>query len=145
MFRNFEDIVKTTTAIVPIVATSDQTGTAVDCSGYTATRVVYAIGISGDTLSGSVYTELELQESDLSGSGFAACPNTALSVYVTGTNTGTVAKIDAAAEDPATHIVEYRGTKRYIKPIINVTGTHSNGTPVCVIVEQAGAKTGPAA
>ena len=40
--------------------------------------------------------------------------------------------IDAAAEDDAVYTCQYIGSKRYIRPVINVTGL-TNGTPIGAI------------
>jgi hypothetical protein len=45
-----------------------------------------------------------------------------------------VAVIDAPTEDSLTVTAQYIGGKRYIKPVLNFSGTHSTGTPVAVTV-----------
>jgi len=112
--------------------TADGTGAEVDMQGYNGLYIVFNIGESADTLSGSVKIECEIQHSDASGSGFAAAADADVRDTVTGTNTGTVAVIDAAAEDSVIVECQYVGNKRYVKPIINLTGTHSNGTPCAI-------------
>jgi len=121
--------------ILPQVATGDVTGAAVDTQDSVGVGLVAHVGLSGDTLSGSVKIELEVQHSDASGSGFAACADADIDAAVTGTNTGTFAVIDDAAEDEKVYKVNYIGSKRYVKVIANLTGTHTNGTPLsCVAV-----------
>lgn len=121
-------------SINPILGTSDQTGVGVDTQGGHGVGIVAHIGLSGDTLSGSVKIEMEVQHSDASGSGYAACADADIDAAVTGTNTGTFAVIDAAAEDEQMYKCNYIGTKRYVRVVANYTGTHTNGCPVAAHV-----------
>lgn len=114
------------------VKTADANGTSIDLQQYRNGGFLFVVGASGDTLSGSVYIELEVEESS-DNSTWTDVADADLNATVTGTNTGTVAKIDDAAEDSTTVYAEYKGTKRYIRPVINVTGTHTNGTPIGVV------------
>lgn len=98
---------------------------------YDAVRHVVDLGNSGDTLSGSVKIELEVQHSD-DDSTWVACADTDITGAVAGTNTGTYAVIDAPAEDSAIFTTEYIGGKAYTRTVLNVTGTHTNGTPISV-------------
>jgi hypothetical protein len=132
MYRSFANNHKIVSALIPQTLTADSSISAIDTQGYNQVIILFHIGNSGDTLSGSVKIELEVQEGDTSTT--AACANSDLLSTVTGTNTGTVAVIDAPTEDSATFVAEYIGGKRYIKPVINVTGTHTNGTPCAVTV-----------
>lgn len=91
------------------------------------------VGNSGDTLSSSVYIEVEIEESD-DNSTFTDVADADLDAYVNGTNDGCIAKIDAPTEDSLVLEVEYHGTKRYVRPVINVTGTHTNGTPISAVI-----------
>lgn len=117
--------VKVVPIVVPILAnnTSEGTGVGVDRLGYGDVLLVAQQGISGDTLSGSVYWTLTFEESD---------NNSAWTLIATadlegGTGTHT---IDAAAEDPTQIVRNYRGTKRYVRILWTATGTHTNGTPI---------------
>lgn len=121
----------------PVVVTADALSSAIDMAGFRDVTVAAAIGESGDTLSGSVYIELEMQESD-DDSTYTACADADITNAVTGTNTGTFALIDAAAEDDAVYLSQYLGSKQYVKVNVNVTGTHTNGTPIGVLAVQSG-------
>jgi hypothetical protein len=127
--RSLYDVVDLVQILDPIVAKADKTSAAVDTKNYDSVRLVVNLGASGDTLSGSVYLELEVEESD-DNSSWSDVADEHLSDYVNGTNDGTFALIDAAAEDEQLYDVEYRGYKRYIRVIVNLTGTHSSGIPV---------------
>lgn len=116
--------------ILPQVGTADITGAEVDTQDSVGVGFVAHVGLSGDTLSGSVKIEFEVQHSDTSGSGYVACTDAEIDVAVTGTNTGTFAVVDAAADDEQLYKVNYLGTKRYVRVVANFTGTHTNGCPV---------------
>lgn len=117
--------------IDPDTLTADANSTAVDLQGYSSLMLVANVGASGDTLSGSVKIELEVEESD-DNVTFTDVANADLHKSVTGTNVGTFAVIDDAAEDDAVYITGYQGNKRYVRVVANLTGTHTNGTPVSV-------------
>lgn len=118
--------------ILPQVGQTDITGAEVDTQDSIGVGLVAHIGLSGDTLSGSVKCELEVQHSDVSGSGYVACADADIDAAVTGTNTGTFAVIDAAADDEQIYKANYKGNKRYIRVVANFTGTHTNGMPLAV-------------
>ncbi len=114
--------------IDPIVGnnTTEGTGVGVDLQGYEAATVAAHIGVSGDTLSGSVYLTPGLEESDALASGYAAVAAADL--------LGAFTVIDAAAEDEVVQVVGYRGSKRFIRLLITFTGTHTVGTPISGVV-----------
>lgn len=117
--------------------TSDVTSTAIDLAGFRDVTVAVLVGESGDSLSGSVKVELEMQESD-DDSTYTACANADITNAVTGTNTGTFGVIDAAADDDAVYVSKYLGTKQYVKVVANLTGTHTNGIPLGAIAVKSG-------
>lgn len=114
------------------VVTADQNGATFDSQDDLGMMVVANVGQSADTLSGSVKIELALQHSD-DGSSWSACADEDISAAVAGgAQTGTFAIIDGAAEDEAVYKVGYAGNKRYIRAIVNMVGTHTNGTPMAI-------------
>lgn len=132
-----EQIATISQIVDPATATGDVTSSAVNMAGFRDVTVLALVGESGDTLSGSVKIELEMQESD-DNSTYTACADASITNAVTGTNTGTFAVIDAAAEDDATYACKYLGNKQYVKVVANLTGTHTNGTPIGVVAIQTG-------
>lgn len=114
-------------ALVPLVVNDDTegTGVAIDTANAGAVELVVQVGISADTLSGSVKVLPVLQESDASGSGFAAAATTDV--------VGAFTLIDDAAEDAVVQRVAYIGRKRYIRVFLDTTGTHTNGTPCSAV------------
>jgi hypothetical protein len=130
--RDIENTLKESQVVDPVVITADANGASVDMFGYDSVAFYALLGESGDTLSGSVYVELEVEEST-DDSTFTDVADADITNSVTGTNTGTFGKIDAAAEDDAVFMTQYRGTSRYVRPVINLTGTHTNGIPIGIL------------
>ena len=116
-------------AVDPAVMTADANGNGIDTRGFDSVMLAASVGASGDTLSGSVKIELELEESD-DDTTYTDVADSDLLNAVDGTNDGTFAVIDDPAEDDAVYLTGYRGTKRYVRVVVNVTGTHTNGTPI---------------
>ena len=121
----------------PTVTTAAANGTGVDLQGYKSATLVAFIGAEGDTLSGSVYFEISLEHSDDN--------STFTDVTQSDITNGTIAsggiwlKLDGTTGgDPDTTglvtQVGYIGGKRYIRGVIAKTGTHSNGTPIGLMV-----------
>lgn len=124
-------------------AVNVQTGTMIDVNyaacdllHHDGCRASVHVGDSGDTLSGSLDIQLELEHSD-DDSTWSDCADTDITGAVTGSNTGTFAHIDAPGEDSAIFSTQYMGSKRYIRVVMNTTGTHTNGTPIAVWYDRA--------
>ena len=126
------------------VYTADDAGASADLAGYNSCELEFTVGVSGDTLSGSVYANLEVQHSD-DDSTFAAVANADLTTSVTSDNVGTIAKVDAAAEDDAVFRARYIGKKRYVKCVLNLVGTHTNGIPVSSVIRRSAKNNNPVA
>ena len=117
---------------VLVAPTVDVNSASIDLKDKRSVMLLALIGESGDTLSGSVKIELELEDSP-DDSVWTDVVDADMRDPVTGTNTGTFAVIDAAAEDDAVYVAGYRGNKRYVRVVVNVTGTHTNGTPLGIV------------
>jgi len=130
--RDVLNTIKKENGFVAAVITADATGITIDRQGFGVCGADVVLGNSGDTLSGSVYVELEAQES-VDDSTWTACADASIMNAVTGTNTGTFAVVNAPAEDSTVFSVQYRGGKRYFRVVANVTGTHTNGIPFGVV------------
>lgn len=125
--------------LIPAVITADGTGATCDLIGHDACQISWNVGNSADTLSSTVYIELEVQTSD-DDSTWVAAADADVSTTVTGTNTGTRAKIDAPAEDSALFTAAYLGRERYVRGVFNLTGTHTNGCAVSMSYQRSRAK-----
>ncbi len=110
----------------PAVSTVTRTSTAIDLQGFNAANVVFAIGQSGDTLSGSVYWTLKIQHSDddsiYTDVALTDLNNSALTVVV-----------NSSSLDRTAYSFGYQGNKRYLKGVATPTGTHSVGTPIGIL------------
>ncbi len=111
----------------------DLNSTVVDLLEHDGCLFVVNMGDSGDTLSGSVYAEFEIEHS-IDNSTWTDVADADLSSSVTGTNTGTFAKVDAPGGDSIVFTVAYLGRNRYARFVLNVTGTHTNGFELSVNV-----------
>lgn len=119
-------------SIVPQVLSSDTNGTAMDLQGYNSCLVAVHVGNSADTLNDTNTIELELEESD-DNSTFTDVAAGDMSGEQ-GSSGGLWNTLDAAAEDQAVFTVGYTGAERYVRPVVNFSGTHSTGTPISAII-----------
>lgn len=124
--RDLYHNVKVTQALSPVVATTTQTSTAIDLQGYGSASVCFAVGQSGDALSGSLYWTLKLQHSD---------DGVAYSDVTAGELLGGAASvvIDSPSLDETAYHFGYAGGKRYIRAVATPSGTHASGTPIAAI------------
>lgn len=132
MRRDLEARLDVTASLAPLVRTADANGTGVDLRGYDGALVVAHVGAEGDTLSGSVLISLELEESDDDSTYTDVAAGDMLGGV--GGSSGQFALIDDNAEAPAVHKIGYIGSKRYIRVVYNVTGTHTTGTPASAVI-----------
>ena len=131
-----------TQMLTPVNVQADVDSGSVDTRAFDSLMLLANIGLSGDVLSGAVFIELEVEDSP-NDSDWTDAADADLTNSVTGTNTGTFALIDAPAEDELRYIVGYKGDKRYVRVVVNVTGTHTNGTPMAVSAVQGHAHQAP--
>jgi len=130
------DISNRTVAVatqVPAVVTSDANGTGVDLQGFESAMVVVNTGAEGDTLSGSVKFDFILEDSDDDSTYTAVTSSTSVTEGSVDSS-GIFLTLDANGETPQISQIGYIGGKRYIRCKIDATGTHSNGTPIGVVV-----------
>ena len=130
------DISNRTVAVatqVPAVVTSDANGTGVDLQGFESAMVVVNTGAEGDTLSSSVKFDFILEDSDDDSTYTAVTSSTSVTEGSVDSS-GIFLTLDANGETPQISQIGYIGGKRYIRCKIDATGTHSNGTPIGVVV-----------
>lgn len=128
--------------IDPVVLTGGANGVSLDLKGYDGAFIAILVGESGDTLSGAVKIECELEESD-NDSDFTDVDDGDMVNEVSGTNDGSFGVIDDAAKDDAIYYCQYTGDSRYVRPVANLTGTHTNGTPIAAYGIRLGKRTLP--
>jgi hypothetical protein len=115
-----------TQCLNPVVSSTTKTSSAIDLQGFNAVSVVFAVGQSGDTLSGSVYWTLKLQHSD----DDSVYTDVSAADISSGTAT---AIVNSSSLDETAYSFGYIGSKRYLKAVAIPTGTHSNGTPIGMV------------
>lgn len=130
--------VKVTQVEIPAVKTATATSDTIDMQGFESLAVVFNVGNSADTLSGSVYWTLSLTESD-DDSSYTAVSADDLH------NSAATYVIDAPAEDSLAVKFGYKGNKRYVRAVATATGSHSSGTPIGIVAVQGHAAVAPVA
>jgi hypothetical protein len=117
-----------TQMLLPQTLTTTTLSSKIDLQDAQECMIEATIGVQGDTLSGSIYWELEVQDSpdDVT---YTAVVDANISNPVSGrTATGTFAAIIASAGCSQVYLVAYRGSNRYVKVNVRATGSHSTGT-----------------
>lgn len=138
-------------SVFPNPHTSTATGATVDTAGFSSVLMTIDLSAEKDTLSNTVYQLVVMEHSDSSGSGFAAVESTDVAngfiatvnragpvaqggVVLTVDGTGTVSSSGNGnhPKNPGTYgavwSVGYIGAKRYVRGMVYLFGTHSNGT-----------------
>lgn len=124
--RDLYHNILSTQVLSPAVATTVKTSSTIDLQGHNSASVLFSIGQSGDTLSGSVLWTLKMQHSD-DDSSYS-------DVTAADVSNGTTAiVINDGTLDETVYSMGYIGSKRYLKGIATPTGTHTNGTPIGMI------------
>ncbi len=118
-----------TQLVDPATTTATVNSASIDTQFDNGAMIIVNVGESGDTLSGSVYWTLILQDSTDDSTFSAVTSATSVTYGSVNSSTGVFATIDAAAEDDSVHVIGYVGPSRYVRVAITKTGTHSNGTP----------------
>ena len=122
IYADFKDVL----SINSIVGnnSTEGKGVGVDTQFCEGAEAIFNIGVSLDTLSGSVYVTLSLQHCDTDTDGsYVDVPS--------GEYKGSQGLvINDPAEDALIVKVGYTGTKRWLRAIVAFTGTHTNGFPI---------------
>lgn len=128
--------------------TTDLTGDHIDRKGYESVTHVVSVGVSGDTLSGALKLELILEHADADANGnpgtYAAVTSNDDVLDNTVAAGGIFAVIDSLAKDDVVVKIGYRGNKRFSRVKVDLTGTHTNGTPVAAMAILGDASLKPA-
>lgn len=119
--------IATANSLVPLLRTTTANGTGVDVANTGGVDIVWTVGAITD----GTHTP-SIEESDASGSGFAAVA----AADLIGTLTALVANTNQE--------VGYRGTKRYVRAVITVTGSPGTGGTYGAVVITSGHRKQPA-
>lgn len=115
------------------VATGNGTNidfTGVDSSDALSVTHIVNVGVSADTLSGTLYHTFKLQESDDNSTYTDASADDVIVRNGNTVLTVNAVVIDAAAEDPVAISFGYIGHKQYSRVRDALTGNHATGTPL---------------
>jgi hypothetical protein len=118
---NFNNI-KIAQALAPVAITGDTTSSAIDTLGYASCSCFVMFG--ADATPPDAATNLwdcYLTECDTSGGSYT----TVDAADVIGSTTNAFGKVNSGTEDELTYGLGYKGSKRYLKIVINETGAVS--------------------
>ncbi len=140
--RDLHNQVAVRHTLVPATVTADTTGTTVDRRGFESVEHAVIAGQSADTLSASVKIDIKLEHSHDTSTWESVETSDVIGAEIaTG---GIFATIDDATEDERVYRVGYIGGRRYSRVVADLTGTHSNGTPLAAIALLSHAHARPA-
>lgn len=122
LYRN----ILVTQHLSPVNSTATKTSTTIDLQGYNSANILFAVGLCGDTLSGSLYWTLKLTHSD----DDTTYTDTALTDL---NNSALTVTINSSSLDRTVYGFGYNGAKRYLRAVATPTGTHSVGTPIGIV------------
>lgn len=144
--RDLHSHLSKTLMLTPIVGNNTTEGTpstALDLRGYGSAELIALIGVSADTLSGSVKIDVVLEDSS-DNTTFAPVTEATYALGATPDGSGIIATVDDAAEDAVLVGVGYVGPQRYVRLRLVFTGTHTSGTPVAMVGLRGHAELSPA-
>ena len=130
--NNFFNIAAIKKMTVPATKTADVTSDPIDVRGYNACGFVVFYGASGDTLSTSIKMEAKLQECATEEGTFTDVVDDDVASATAG-QTNAFALCDASGEDSNLWMLAYMGSKNFVKVKVTFTGTHTYGTPLCIL------------
>lgn len=130
--RDFHRNIKTVQALDPALTTGARTGAPIDGQGFQAVEHIVLFGASGDTLSGTLKTDVKLEASE-DGSTWSPVADAKAVSGGPVSAAGVFATVDAAAKAQTAYRIGYLGNARYSRISLALTGTHTNGTPVAAI------------
>jgi hypothetical protein len=147
--REIFNSIKIENVVIAQVLTASATPTVIDMSDASSVDFLVNMGNSGDTLSGSVYWTIKLQESSDNSTFTDVTDSESLLIAIDGEKQdgATSIVVDAPTEDQKNFEISYKvpGNKQYLKLLIDPTGTHSNGTPVSAVAIKGTLKVSPEA
>ena len=129
--RDLNDNIAVSQMLSSLIRTADATSASIDLQGFDSAECVVNVGVSGDTLSGTVYWDFILQESDDDTVFTVVADADALSNNTLAS--GIFQVVDVTGEESTAYKVGYIGGKRYVHVLADATGTHSTGTSFGVI------------
>ena len=115
-----------------IVKDADTNSTGIDTQGANSAMVIVNVGAPGITFSGTNKVDIKLEDS-ADNSTFAAVTNNNFVTGGTVDSAGIWQTIDANGECNAVYGLGYVGPERYIRVVLDFSGTHGTGTSFGVV------------
>lgn len=147
--REIFNSIKIENVVIAQVLTASATPTVIDMSDASSVDFLVNMGNSADTLSGSVFWTIKLQDSSDNSAFADVTDSESLLIAINGVKQdgATSIVVDAPTEDQKNFEISYKvpGNKQYLKLLIDATGTHSNGTPVSAVAIKGTLKVSPEA
>lgn len=130
-------------ALVSVAALSaDNTPAAIDLQGFNSVDILLAVGVGGITFSGSNKIEFKLTHSD-DDSNYAPVTIADVRGVQSVGDGGIIKALVAAHADAAVYRIGYKGGRRYLRLLIDFSGTHGSPTPIAAIVLKGNPASGP--
>ena len=137
--RDLSNNIVPANSIINATKTAAANGTGVDLQGYESAMVVVSVGAEGDTLAANLYFQISLEHSD-DNSTYTDCAQADIIDGTIATD-GVFLILDGTGTTVGgTWWIGYVGGKRYVRAVIAKSGTHSNGTPISVLVLKGNAR-----
>jgi len=117
--------------VAPIKSTADANGVIIDMQGFGSLLLIAGIGVAADTIDASNYVVHKVYESDASDmTGETAVPRANILSEIAAGTAGEISLFDNVVHlaSSCVHATIFP-TKRYVRCKVDVTGTHTNGTP----------------
>ena len=106
---------------------ADTDATAIDTQGFNSSMAIVNVGAPGITFSGTNKVDIKLEDSS-DNSTFTAVTNNNFVTGGTVDSSGIWQTIDADGDCNAVYGIGYVGPKRYIRAVLDFSGTHGTGT-----------------
>ena len=119
--------IKLVESLNAIVKDADTNSTGIDTQGSNSAMVMVNVGAPGVTFSGTHKVDIKLEDSS-DNSTFAAVTNNNFVTGGTVDSSGIWQTIDADGDCNAVYGLGYVGPKRYIRCVLDFSGTHGTGT-----------------
>jgi len=119
--------IKLVESLNAIAKTADTDCTGIDTQGANSAMVMVNVGAPGITFSGTNKVDIKLEDS-ADNSSFTAVTNNNFVTGGTVDSSGIWQTIDADGDCNAVYGIGYVGPKRYIRAVLDFSGTHGTGT-----------------
>ena len=132
MKQDIKSISKSILVVGPVVLDEDNAPDAVDLISAKGTKFDILVGVGGITFDADNKIEISMTHCDTESGEYANV--TAADVSgVASVTSGIVKSLVAAHAAASVTSIGYKGGKRFVKFVINFTGTHGTGTPIAII------------